>query len=164
MAAFRHWQRYSKSQVEPLGQKHRTVFPDCCEPSTIHLLINDPYFHPDGPYPLQRARIVRIFISGFAYPGRRADLSLQRRPSGTSDDLHVTSSLHAIFVAFGGCLELESLWRSSGPVLWASSLLSVTGCLYLPTLKMCIAITSLGTTSTSSYWACEFIILSPVFP
>lgn len=36
------------------------------------------------------------------------------------------SSLHAISEAFWGSLELVSLWGSGGPVLWVSSLLSLT--------------------------------------
>jgi hypothetical protein len=36
------------------------------------------------------------------------------------------SSLYAILIASGRSLELVSLWRSSGPVLWALILLSLT--------------------------------------
>src|SRR5258708_26691386 len=52
-------------------------------------------------------------------------------------------------------------------VLWWSSFVGVITsqpdqhCLYLGTLKTCIAITSLRTTSTSRDWACKLLTSSP---
>ncbi len=92
-----------------------------------------------------------------------SDLSFQCCPPSTPGGLHVIFESSYFFIySFLGSFGIGVYM-----VLWWSSFVGVITsqpdqhCLYLGTLKTCIAITSLRTTSTSRDWACKLLTSSP---